>query len=556
MNRSQLSRLWSSLGKRVRCANSIFWLSTAYCTILKQSSLTPQSIRKWRWSNVTAPCTTPVRHAPSHLTPRLYIQDAYGLRSPRNDEALQRQLSRTYAALTSVLLAIRSTGANKHSMNPADVHSCPPACAPPGMIPWRDSPLTKWLQPVLATAAVQVILATVSPNSDDVQDTMATLSYVSRLRTSSAAVPSAAAAPPAMDGSALMHAANSGKMITVSPAWSAHCHNSGVSSTLNPSNLKLTGSFGTGGAPRGSGAASRRPVTRPRSVQAFGKQCLPQRPQSIGAGWDRAQAFGKPRMHDPNNRSASSTPRGHIRSTGNSPAPLASAFSAPLDTSSAYPHSPAGAPHGSPFRLSHTTAGMYGGAGARMPHMNMHDQSDSVPSAMSALRVHTSVCSGGDNGHQHARTSPTLHHTTLQSIAGAPWSPMHDVYSHQQPGFHHADSAPFENGGGSAIAFNCKAHGDSEAPGGRSMSPGRHPDGTAATAATVLVQEEDSRRFGELQAALRKRGVGVREEALLSQLLENLQAARAEVRHIFWLSGIHDAVMGARLAEFPVPSFT
>lgn len=93
-------------------------------------------------------------------TARVHLQDAYGLRNPRNDEALQRQLSRTYAALTSVLLALRSSNRTPQGLGTFDNQPCPPSCLPPGLVPWRDSALTKWLQPVLATAAVCVILAT------------------------------------------------------------------------------------------------------------------------------------------------------------------------------------------------------------------------------------------------------------------------------------------------------------------------------------------------------------------------------------------------------------
>lgn len=232
-------------------------------------------------------------------------------------------------------------------------------------------------------------------------------------------------------------------------------------------------------------------------------------------------------MHGHGNRSASTTPRGHIHSTGSSPAPLASAFSTPLDALSGYPQSPAGASHGSPFHLSHKTGGMQRGAGAHTPLMNMHDRGDGMPSAMSALCVHTTAAhDGGGNVHQHARTSPTLHHNALQSIAAEPWNTMHEGCGHQEPDCFHAGCAPLGAVGSSALAYNFNPHGDAE-------SPSRIPEArtSAATAAAAQMQMEDSWRFEELQTALRRRGVGVREEALLSQVLESLQAARAEVRH-------------------------
>lgn len=401
-----------------------------------------------------------------------------------------------------------------------------------------------------------MILATVSPNPDDVQDTMATLSYVSRLRPTAVTFPSALAVPPSMEASASMHAASTGKMITVSPSWAARCYSSGASSkNLNPSNLKLTGSFGNGPGVHGNGVGAPRPTGRPRSVQVFGKQRLPQRPQSIGAGWDRSHVLGKSHMHGYGNRSSSATPRGNIHSTGSSPAALASAFSAPVDTLSAYPHSPAAAQHGSLFHLSHTVDGMHGssftpnaggGGGSHTPHMHVHHRSDSMPSAMSALRVHTTAARGGGDDAPQAphggASSPSLHHNTLQSIATAPWSPMHDACGHQDPDLYHPSSgkslAVAFDSGNRAVAFdfaphgNTAAHGNSGSPRGRSLSPGRGPEVAMAAAAGAQIDEEDSRRFGELQAALRRRGVGVREEAQLAQLLENLHAARAEVRYM------------------------
>lgn len=49
-------------------------------------------------------------------------------------------------------------------------------------IPWRDSPLTRWLKDPLFSAASVLILATVSSNVDSAPDTLATMHWASRLR--------------------------------------------------------------------------------------------------------------------------------------------------------------------------------------------------------------------------------------------------------------------------------------------------------------------------------------------------------------------------------------
>ena len=95
------------------------------------------------------------------------LQDVYGLRPQRTDEALQRSLSLAYASLASVLLALRTTAT--------------PATAP-SHIPWRDSPLTKWLRAPLAASATVAIVAAVAPGVDAAAETLATLTYVTRFR--------------------------------------------------------------------------------------------------------------------------------------------------------------------------------------------------------------------------------------------------------------------------------------------------------------------------------------------------------------------------------------
>eukprot|EP00892_Ulva_mutabilis_P012188 jgi/Ulvmu1/9341/UM050_0092.1 len=104
-------------------------------------------------------------------------KDAYGMRTHKPDEALQRQLARSYTALASVLLALRS---DVTSAAASALHAQP---GDPPHVPWRDSPLTKWLRPVLTAANALTILATVDPSPDAAQETLATLTYVSRFRT-------------------------------------------------------------------------------------------------------------------------------------------------------------------------------------------------------------------------------------------------------------------------------------------------------------------------------------------------------------------------------------
>ncbi len=51
-----------------------------------------------------------------------------------------------------------------------------------GHVPWRDSPLTRWLQQPLAAAGHLLVVAAVSPAPQAAPDTLSTLSYASKLR--------------------------------------------------------------------------------------------------------------------------------------------------------------------------------------------------------------------------------------------------------------------------------------------------------------------------------------------------------------------------------------
>ena len=103
-----------------------------------------------------------------HFNACSQVQDAYGLRPARVDEGLQRSLSLAYASLASVLLALRSASGGTHT-------------APPH-VPWRDAPLTRWLQPGLGRARRIALVATVAPGVDAAAETLATLNYISRFR--------------------------------------------------------------------------------------------------------------------------------------------------------------------------------------------------------------------------------------------------------------------------------------------------------------------------------------------------------------------------------------
>lgn len=119
-------------------------------------------------------CVT-VYHSIKLPMDRSCAQDMHGLRSGRIDSALQRSLSLAYTSLASVLLSLRSSASYHAAIRGADAPH----------VPWRDSPLTKWLQPALSRAVRIVIIGTVAPGVDAAAETLATLHYVSRFRTPS-----------------------------------------------------------------------------------------------------------------------------------------------------------------------------------------------------------------------------------------------------------------------------------------------------------------------------------------------------------------------------------
>ncbi|GFR41506.1 hypothetical protein Agub_g2200 [Astrephomene gubernaculifera] len=94
------------------------------------------------------------------------------------DGGLARSLSLAYASLTAVITALRAgtssgLGSARNQESPARGRT---------HVPWRDSPLTRWLKGCLDMAGSILVIATVAPGSEAAADTLATLSYVNRLR--------------------------------------------------------------------------------------------------------------------------------------------------------------------------------------------------------------------------------------------------------------------------------------------------------------------------------------------------------------------------------------
>ncbi|GMH34090.1 hypothetical protein BSKO_01924 [Bryopsis sp. KO-2023] len=115
-----------------------------------------------------------------------------------------RSLAIASSALTGVLLGLGKTGSSASKF--AD------ASSKFSHIPWRDSPLTRWLKESLLQSSLIWVVATVSSAQDDAGDTLATLNYVSRLRSSGK---------------------NEG--IIVTPRWETRCHTSWHAASLESS---------------------------------------------------------------------------------------------------------------------------------------------------------------------------------------------------------------------------------------------------------------------------------------------------------------------------------
>jgi hypothetical protein len=122
-----------------------------------------------------------------------------------------RHLATSYANMQHVLSALRQ------GMS-ADARMAAPAAAEAASrslpVKWRDSSLTRWLQPRLQQAVHVVVFAALLASPEAAADTLSTLSYVSRMRSASASegvvvsatwedASLAAAAPPSLQGSKL-----------------------------------------------------------------------------------------------------------------------------------------------------------------------------------------------------------------------------------------------------------------------------------------------------------------------------------------------------------------
>lgn len=106
-----------------------------------------------------------------------YLQDPLNLsgRSSGSDSAHARSLAVAYSTLGKVLSALRNTSASARTFGPAGPTQ-PAATAPASgltqqqqqqqqllqHVPWRDSPLTRWLQEQLNGANAILVLGTVS----------------------------------------------------------------------------------------------------------------------------------------------------------------------------------------------------------------------------------------------------------------------------------------------------------------------------------------------------------------------------------------------------------
>lgn len=85
-------------------------------------------------------------------------QDPLNFGQP-SDAQLARSLATSYSTLGKVLLALRQGGRPGSRAGEG-------AGAGPGHVPWRDSPLTRWLQDKLQSAAHLMLVATVSASSE------------------------------------------------------------------------------------------------------------------------------------------------------------------------------------------------------------------------------------------------------------------------------------------------------------------------------------------------------------------------------------------------------
>ncbi|GIL61182.1 hypothetical protein Vafri_15579, partial [Volvox africanus] len=98
------------------------------------------------------------------------------------DSGLTRSLSLAYASLTAVITALRGGSSNGGVSGPGGARVTDSPSRGHTHVPWRDSPLTRWLKGCLDGSGSILAIATVAPGPEAAADTLATLSYVNRLR--------------------------------------------------------------------------------------------------------------------------------------------------------------------------------------------------------------------------------------------------------------------------------------------------------------------------------------------------------------------------------------
>ncbi|KAL6760303.1 hypothetical protein V8C86DRAFT_3090208 [Haematococcus lacustris] len=113
-------------------------------------------------------------------------RDSLGRPACSADPSMTRALSLAYSSLTAVCKALRPAATAGGASGAARLGRADgPATPSSARVPWRDSPLTRWLQDTLSGAKEMLLLATVAPGAEAAPDTLATLSFASKLRSSS-----------------------------------------------------------------------------------------------------------------------------------------------------------------------------------------------------------------------------------------------------------------------------------------------------------------------------------------------------------------------------------
>jgi kinesin family protein 4/21/27 len=101
---------------------------------------------------------------------RLVLQDPLGIGRSSNDNANARSMAMAYNSLAKVLAALRhSAPAGGAAAAPSTASALANGGLAAGQqqhVPWRDSPLTRWLQERLHAATAITMLGTVSASTE------------------------------------------------------------------------------------------------------------------------------------------------------------------------------------------------------------------------------------------------------------------------------------------------------------------------------------------------------------------------------------------------------